>query len=746
MVNGTFHFQELIDFALHELKPQEATRYDDVSLMAPLVATPIITQIYDRQGRLVLLNPVDKKYAAGYVRVSSDSQVSPDAEDLRISENRDGASDEQQITQLLEYFVYEKQWQLRLYSDVTLRGDCPWLEQELIEDMRTERANRYEDAFRKFLLNDATIKARGFSAEQVERIKRYLQRTRQHIMDEEQEIFEGERKRRHSRGKSFVFRPGLTVLMEGVKNKHIHAIVAYDDSRLARSHLLSVLLGRKLAATNTQVITFSGMGNAGSRKFEDVLTGTVMALMAEKKLVEVTENSLRGKIAKLFRDEAVAAIPWWLERKRKPFKKADFKPGAEKTVRLILSLFNGDDGVERGIRAVAIELERRGVPGPKDGGWNQKTIRDTLSNPALYGVCDHFGVEWHIYPVVISREEFLEIQTRIKERAEEHGVPRKDGGGHLLTGLLHCTCGRNLHFQSNGKYPKYSVGHNKVATKRPDGHEHVVWFATTIEGFFDSIMRYRPEVFCAVGQRTAEHEWLESQLAELRAQLESLENNRSQWEEEARGEAIASVTLKPDHPRYERTINALVEDYLADYEDKLDGIRTQISETDQRLRELPSPALILDTVAAARKWDSLSVREKNKLLCVLLKEIRLEQRGDGEFLVPVPRFAVEPIPPIPLKVTKYKNGRSKRRLPTPEEWDVYSSYLPKLPSREAGAMARWEKQKEIWTAMTPEEHAGENAWDAQHEAWLREQEEATEREATEQAQGLTRAPEEPLPA
>ena len=106
------------------------------------------------------------------------------------------------------------------------------------------------------------------------------------------------------------------------------------------------------------------------------------------------------------------------------------------------------------IRAIAVDLTNRGVPGPgraTDGGpsaWQRSQLHRMLSNPAYAGLRVHQGevvgdADW---PVIIAPDDWSRVQGRLAD-PERRASARRTAAGpvNLLTGIARCgVCGAGL--------------------------------------------------------------------------------------------------------------------------------------------------------------------------------------------------------------------------------------------------------------------------------------------------------------
>lgn len=116
-------------------------------------------------------------------------------------------------------------------------------------------------------------------------------------------------------------------------------------------------------------------------------------------------------------------------------------PVAAETVRLIYSLYIDE---EMGYNAIAVELDRLGIPTPKNtGSWHLSTVRQTLKNPIYAGYMPYRKVLYEgRHEAVIPRERWQLAQKIRKQRTKNLRPPRQRS---LLSGLITCSeCGGDM--------------------------------------------------------------------------------------------------------------------------------------------------------------------------------------------------------------------------------------------------------------------------------------------------------------
>jgi hypothetical protein len=140
-------------------------------------------------------------------------------------------------------------------------------------------------------------------------------------------------------------------------------------------------------------------------------------------------------------------------------------------------------------RAVAVDLNSRGIPAPRKGtSWRSGAVRDIASNPALAGMTRRLGDVVRAedgLPVVDPTTALVDVATfeRLRAMTSARGVgfkPRTlEGDRFLLDGVAQCQCGGRMrgHRSSRG-YGNYRCARSAggacsptpaISEKRLDG-------------------------------------------------------------------------------------------------------------------------------------------------------------------------------------------------------------------------------------------------------------------------------------
>jgi site-specific DNA recombinase len=117
-------------------------------------------------------------------------------------------------------------------------------------------------------------------------------------------------------------------------------------------------------------------------------------------------------------------------------------PEEAEVVREIFRLYREEDG--GGVRAIAQELNRRGLRTRSGRAWSMVTVRDLLRNTAYIGTYRRFGLRIpSTYEALVSPAEFRQVQERMDARSP--GRRHAKAEPFLLSGLLYCGhCGQRM--------------------------------------------------------------------------------------------------------------------------------------------------------------------------------------------------------------------------------------------------------------------------------------------------------------
>lgn len=274
-----------------------------------------------------------------------------------------------------------------------------------------------------------------------------------------------------------------------------------------------------------------------------------------------------------------------------------------------------------GLHAIAVDLNRRGVPTPqmvrderlgrtgvKRGGWNNPKLRKLLSSPTMAGLRVYQGRvhgqgDWE---PIVSPADHLRVQQILNDpnRRTQRGTEPK----HLLSGIAECgVCGAWLRWYRNRGRPSYGcAGVNNT------NEGHVVRLAAHLEAFVVRIVvarLSRPDALELLAAPDDDGALVEAmrERAELEATLKVLEDSFA----ENPTPAAARV--------FQRQVNTITA-RLAE----LESVAVR--------REIPRTVVDLAGADAEQRWHALPLQDQRQVIRWLmrirvLRQERRLQRG-----------------------------------------------------------------------------------------------------------------------
>ncbi|MCW3054804.1 MAG: Resolvase, terminal domain, partial [Chthonomonadales bacterium] len=416
-MNQVLTIQEIIQRA-KSLQPIDAVGAHSIN--PSLCATQTFTSV-KIDGEVIPLFHTEGRVGAGYVRVSTDAQRS------RLGDS--AFSEEDQITRIVNHFIHERQ-PFRLFSDCGISGQVPTDDPQLIEEMLAEKAIRYREIFEAVFFDPSRI--HRFTALQRQSMRAYLENHLAEIAmgnpcEELNLLSEQPIDYRGRLRKTISYRPGLTLLMRDLP--HIHTLVVTDLSRLSRNHFLFGRLSKALLTNNVRTVGLMlSLSFMNSRDIGDKIQAQILPLLAEHQLREILLNTMRGILMMLESGKAHGKLPSWLIRTEEG--SPVFKPGAKEAMERMVELFltNDENDEARGFKRLERALTEEGYkPTTGYATWNWDSIRQMLANPALVGMQHVFGLDFPVFPRLISDEKFQQIHERLEERKQHQHIFAKRG-------------------------------------------------------------------------------------------------------------------------------------------------------------------------------------------------------------------------------------------------------------------------------------------------------------------------------
>lgn len=235
------------------------------------------------------------------------------------------------------------------------------------------------------------------------------------------------------------------MIRDAVKGK-FKAILCWDQDRFGRFD--SVEAGfyiHPLRQAGVRLVTVA-QGTVDWTTFAGRLIYNVQQEGKHAYLVDLSRNVLRGRSAAARRGEwlSVAPLGYRVANKRLVL-------GDESMVALARGMFR-DYLAGHSLRAVAADLNRRGIATRRGATWDGSDVKKILTNRAYLGEyrwgdrrtgkyhhADDLVVIPDNHPAMIDPTTFDAVQRRLVERRTAT-TPHQDGGGFVFTGI--CQCGK----------------------------------------------------------------------------------------------------------------------------------------------------------------------------------------------------------------------------------------------------------------------------------------------------------------
>jgi DNA invertase Pin-like site-specific DNA recombinase len=253
-------------------------------------------------------------------------------------------------------------------------------------------------------------------------------------------------------------RPGYQRLIEAIKAGDVQAVVAWHSDRLHRD--------------NTELEAFIAVVEAHRVKVAtvqsgDIELGTSSGRMAARVVGAVAQHESEQKSERLRRQRRQAATEGRPHGGGRSFGydadgvtlRADEAVVVRECVDRVL---NGEP-----VRAIARDLNARGVTGPSGARWSVTTLKAMLTGPRLAGLRVHQGAvlgsaQW---PSIISLDEHHRVRAVLgTPRSRKRGRPPSS----LLTGLVRCgACGGRMAATAAWTGPSRTIARRYVCAHGP---------------------------------------------------------------------------------------------------------------------------------------------------------------------------------------------------------------------------------------------------------------------------------------
>lgn len=264
-------------------------------------------------------------------------------------------------------------------------------------------------------------------------------------------------------------RQGMMQLLNAIKHKKINVVIATKNDRLGRDQYEKNLIKRQCRKNDIQIIYLDQPHlNAGSDEPMDRLMDGLMDLLDEFYSLNLSKDM--RKTHSLIAKEGLytgGRVPYGYKLNTVVDKEGKTRKGYVKdeafapTVQLIFDLY--EEGL--GFTRIANHLTEINAP-RVEGRWTHQNVSIILKNENYCGrVWNRYESkrkegkwkdksEWVYgegnFETIITKEQFQRVQELMEKRAKNTNRERKvdydnrGAGIYALTGLVKCSCGRNM--------------------------------------------------------------------------------------------------------------------------------------------------------------------------------------------------------------------------------------------------------------------------------------------------------------
>lgn len=188
-------------------------------------------------------------------------------------------------------------------------------------------------------------------------------------------------------GDSIAERPKMQQLLKLIETGRYAGVLVMDADRLARGDTIDQgIVSRAFQITGTKIITPSKVYDPLDEFDNDYFEYALFMGRKEYKMIKKRLN--RGRMTSAMEGKFVGSTPpYGYEKYKLPQQKGYslIRNSDSDTVILIFERFNGIGCVRLGIKGIANELNKCGIPSPKGNCWSANTIGSILRNPVYAG-------------------------------------------------------------------------------------------------------------------------------------------------------------------------------------------------------------------------------------------------------------------------------------------------------------------------------------------------------------------------
>jgi len=703
-----YTYEEIEIMALG-LRPLDAARVQGAQ-RERLCVTPLITRMLWK-GEIVSLGLDEAgRFGAGYLRVSTEAQRGQ-----KYLQHLDGFSEPDQISHLVGYFIGLGR-AFRLYSDCGISGAYPPDEPGLRQSMWQKRASVYREIFTAVMLDEYVTR---YSTEQKAAARAAMEATVTQILKSgktdddvaveadtisDKEIVEAEtgitdtaaavdsdavteaeratlaashnRKRATRSRNTTSIRPAITLLMRDLGR--ICTVAVTDMSRLSRRASFTIVLCDRMDARDVELVGLIQRIQSRKEAHGELMT-YIQAYANEMKLREVCMNSLRGILQRLESGRPHSKPPQWLclnDRGFGEFKRDEDGQEAKevRAIRRMLKLYLDDEEV--GMKVVSTKLWEEGYKPPmsteehgNDKRWAPTSMRQLLTDPALIGKQNVFGLDWDVYPALINDDTWWRLRRKIIRRGEEHDF-HEPHHSYLGTSLMRCPCGSSVSFRGPGK--SLPDGSYLCTAMRHGTHDrsvsHIMIRATEMDRFLTDLVEQHPQVMYRAVESGEATRYFEEEWEALHSGLQQLRETLAREERDAREDAksaLALASVPPHDESYERLVHSIVDTKTRSRHAEVLTMEERIAVKRSQMSSYVPPEQDVPLGKRLEAWRGMNTKERNALLRALIAEIGFSD----DLTVAHLRLHGAPAPLYPIRLLITRRGfGTTRRMPSVDDW------------------------------------------------------------------------------
>lgn len=252
-------------------------------------------------------------------------------------------------------------------------------------------------------------------------------------------------------------RPDYQQLVTDVSAGKLDVLVAWEASRFTRD-LIAYTKLRDLCAKHNILYAYSGRTYDLTRT-DDRFATALDAILAEREADATRDRVLRAVRANAEKGQPHGKLLYGYRREHHPDTGRMIRQVPDETTAPIVREIARRAAAHESLKAIARDLNARGIPAPRGGPWVDTQIRRVALNPGYAGYRVHRGqiIGPAAWPPLVDETTFRRCQAVLTEPGRS--TQREGAHRWLLSGLLRCgRCqGRRLYVLRNrGTWPHYT--------------------------------------------------------------------------------------------------------------------------------------------------------------------------------------------------------------------------------------------------------------------------------------------------